>query len=63
MKFLFKFVLKKLILTKINFMKKNIFILEDKSPLNQKINDDKNKQKYISFSFKSFLFISFLLNF
>ena len=43
-------------------MKKNIFILEDKSPLNQKINDDKNKQKYISFSFKSFLFISSLLN-
>ena len=42
-------------------MKKNIYILEEKSPINQKINNDKNKKKYISFSYISFLFISSLL--
>lgn len=44
-------------------MKKNIYFLEEKSALNQKINNGKNKKKYISFSYISFLFISSLLNF
>ena len=42
-------------------MKKNIFLIEDKSPLNQKINFNKNKKKYFSFPYISFLFISSLL--
>jgi hypothetical protein len=43
------------------FNEKNIFIIEDKSPLNKNINTNKNKKKYISFPYISFLFISSLL--